>query len=113
MATLSDLIVKLGIDASNFSGPIDSAMGKLDSFGGSAMKAGGILTGALTVPLTALGVAAFKAATDFDEASDQIRAGTGATGESLKGLEASFKTVFERVPASTEAVAIAITSLNQ
>ena len=113
MALISEMLARLGLDTTEFTGGLNSAMGKLDDFGGKAMAAGGVLTGALTVPLTAIGLAAFKAGTDFDEASDKIRAGTGATGEALKGLEASFKTVFEGVPASSDAVATAITTLNQ
>lgn len=111
MPSFGDLIAKLTLDATNFNAGVDSAMGKLDAFGGSAIKAGGILTAAVTAPLVGIGIAAFKAAIDFDEAADKIRAATGATGPALDSLTASFTSVFKSVPAGTAEVATAISDL--
>lgn len=66
------------------------------------------LTRALTLPLIAVGAAMVKVGADFDQASDVIRAATGATGKELEALNASFRKVFASVPASAQAVAEAI-----
>lgn len=70
------------------------------------------LTKAITLPLIAIGAGAFKAGSDFDEAMDTIRAGTGATGDALSGLGKSFKSVFTSVPATADEAATAIAGLN-
>lgn len=50
---------------------------------------------------------------DFDEAFDNIRTTTGATGTELAALEGSFKSVFTSVPASMGDASDAIAALNQ
>jgi len=73
---------------------------------------GRALTAGVTLPLLALGAAALKTAADFDDAFDNIRAATGATGPVLENLSQSFRTVFADVPASTKQVSDAIADLN-
>lgn len=75
--------------------------------------AGTVLTAAFTVPLAAIGAAGLKAGVDLDNAFDNIRTKTGATGSALEGLQNSFRTVFAGVPASAEEVSQAIASISQ
>ncbi|MCU7378124.1 phage tail tape measure protein [Clostridiales Family XIII bacterium ASD5510] len=48
----------------------------------------------------------------FDDASDSIRIGTGATGEALQALNNDFNEVYKSVPTSTDAAAQAIADYN-
>ena len=49
---------------------------------------------------------------EFQDVTNTIRIGTGATGEQLKKLEASFDNVYKSLPVSKEAVATAIADIN-
>ena len=51
-------------------------------------------------------------ADEFQEVTNIIRIGTGATGEQLKKLETSFDNVYKSLPLSSEAVATAIADIN-
>lgn len=75
---------------------------------GVAAAAGGLLAGGI-----AAGFAAFKIGETFDTAFDEIRIGTGATGEELAGLQEDFKAVFGSVPTDAGLASQAITELNQ
>jgi len=86
MATLSEMLVKLGLDAGSFSGGLDMAQSKLDSFGSSALKVGGVLSAAVTVPLTALGVGAISAAMDLEALRNGLIAITGSAEEADRQL---------------------------
>lgn len=69
-------------------------------------------TFALGAGLVAVGGAAYALGTQFDDAYDKIRTGTGATGESLNGLETDFKKVVSTVPASFADASTAVSQLN-
>ena len=86
MATLSEMLVKLGLDAGSFSGGLDTAQSKLDSFGSSALKVGGVLSAAVTVPLTALGTGAISAAMDLEALRNGLIAITGSAEEADRQL---------------------------
>lgn len=77
-----------------------------------ATDVGKALTAGLTVPILALGSAAFSSAIKIDEAMDDIRAATGATGSALDTLNKDFHVVFAQVPNSIEDVSKAIGDLN-
>ncbi len=105
-----------------FSGEFSKALGNinlkqfsasLQSLSSTGKTIGTALTGGLTIPITALGAAAFASSIKIDEAMDSIRAGTGATGKALEALGTDFKTVLGGVPNSVEEVAASITELNQ
>lgn len=112
MATVAELLVKIGADPSNFEKAIKRTEKSLNKMGKKLTGAGEALTKGLTVPIAGLGVAAFASANDLDKAYSQIRAGTGATGEDLEGLKDSFKTVFKDVPQSADEVSQALADLN-
>lgn len=86
-----------------------------DSFqrtGASLTQAGMTAAKAITLPLVAIGTAAFTAANAVDNAMDIIRAKTGATGKTLEGLGEDFRKVFGRVPQTAAEVGTAIGDLN-
>ncbi|HUS96088.1 MAG TPA: phage tail tape measure protein [Hyphomicrobiaceae bacterium] len=84
MATLSEMLARLGLDTSGFSGPLNSAQNSLNTFASNAMKAGSVLTGALTVPIAAIGVGASKAFIDFDAAMTQSLAIMGDLSKTMR-----------------------------
>ncbi len=90
----------------------ENSQSKLASIGAKMKSVGATMTKSVTLPLLALGGAAVAAAIQYDEASDTIRAGTGATGKELDALNESFKRVFTTVPASAADTAKAISDLN-
>ena len=60
-----------------------------------------------------IGVGLFNIGSSFDDAFDQIRVGTGATGPVLEGLKDDMKAVAGAVPASFGDVGSVITAFNQ
>lgn len=59
-----------------------------------------------------IGAAAFNTAVDFENATNAIRKGTGATGAQLDALGQSMRNVFTQTPASITDVSLAIADLN-
>ncbi len=97
------------------SNKLSSSMGSLGSKMSSlatSINPIAIAAGAAALAFATMGGAAMKASLEFEKAFATIRVGTGATGESLAGLEESFKTVFTSVPTSTADAATAIADLN-
>jgi len=74
----------------------------------SAMKGVAMAAGGLTL---AAGAAA-KLGQEYQEATNTIAAGTGATGEQLEGLTQSFKDVWATVPQDAATVSAAIADIN-
>ena len=68
---------------------------------------------AMGAGFVAVGAAAFKLGSEFDEAFDKIRTNTGATGDKLNGLEGDFKAVVSSVPASFADAGTAVAGLSQ
>lgn len=99
-------------DISPLQNSLNQIRSKLGEFSSSLGKIGTTLSTYVTAPITALGGAALGAAMKYDEAMDKIRVETGATGETLGNLEASFKKVYGSVPASMDQVSEAIATLN-
>lgn len=91
----------------------------LEAFGAKAQEVGeklstvgGNLTKYVTAPLTAVGAGLVAVGSQFDDAFDKIRIGTGATGEALEGLLEDFRAVAAQVPASFDDIATAIADYN-
>ena len=74
----------------------------------SAMKGVAMAAGGLTLAAGA----ATKLGQEYQEATNTIAAGTGATGEQLEGLTQSFRDVWKEVPQDAAAVASAIADVN-
>ena len=73
---------------------------------------GKTLTKTLTPAALGIGAAVFTASEQINEAFATIRTGTGATGETLEGLQEDFKAVYGSVPADSQTVAAAIAEVN-
>lgn len=82
-------------------------------FAGKAATGAKLATVGLTAPILAIGAAAFIAAGNVDDAYDNIRVKTGATGDDLAGLQKSFNNVANTVPADFASVSDAVSGLNQ
>lgn len=96
--------VSQGIDATK--GGVLSRLGSLGALGGAALAAG-IVGGA-----AAAGTALYGIGQTFDDVTDTIRVGTGATGDALDGLVDVAKNVGTQVPASFDAISSTVADLN-
>lgn len=85
---------------------------KLQSAGKSMQNAGKTMSKYVTAPLVAFGGAAIASANKLDQATKNIRAGTGATGKALDDLRKSFDNVFAQVPEDADTVSNALADLN-
>jgi TP901 family phage tail tape measure protein len=74
----------------------------------TAMKGVAVAAGGITLAAGA----ASKLGEEYQEATNTIAAGTGASGEQLKGLTESFKEVWGNVPQDAAAVSSAIADVN-
>jgi TP901 family phage tail tape measure protein len=85
---------------------------RLGGLGGAIRT--GLVAGVTAAGAAAVGIgaAAFKIGESFDEAFDTIRAGTGATGETLAQLQDDFRAVAARVPVDFAQVGTAVADLN-
>jgi phage-related protein len=96
--------------------PLQKALGagaeSVTKFGKTAALGAGAAVAAVGAAGLAIGGALFKIGSAFDEQSDKIRIGTGATGDDLKALEDSFKNVAKTVPTSLDDAGSAIAGLN-
>lgn len=104
-------------------GSIDPSLGKMVSDTESKLGkintkalAAGAAAGAIAVGVGKAVIEASKYLVDlgseFDNAYDAIRIGTGATGEALQGLEDDFKSVYSSVPTTMEDASTAIADYN-
>jgi phage-related minor tail protein len=116
MATvIQEAIFKLKLDDSDVKsgvGNVEKEIGGLANIGNKMTGFGTALSAAVTLPIIAIGTAAFKAGVAVDDAYDTIRVGTGATGDALKGLKDSFGTVFGNTASDAATVATAIADIN-
>jgi phage-related protein len=122
-ATLSVIPSLKGMDATirgqlGGFGPLGQSAGRLlgDGISGGATAGTKSLKSKL-LPLIgvagAVGTALFKIGSDFDDASDTIRVGTGETGRALGRLEGDFRKVVSTVPADFGSAATAVTDLHR
>lgn len=90
-----------------------SALQKFTDGAQSLMQAGASITAAVTVPIVALGAAAFESANNLDEAFDHIRAATGKIGPEFEGLKDSFRNIFADLPENAKVVSDALALIEQ
>lgn len=93
-------------DVETKSGGLGSALTTLGTVGAAGIAA---------IGAAAVGAGAFlvELGAQFDDATDNIRIKTGATGAVLDELKGSFKAVLEDTPAEMNDVSTAITGINQ
>jgi TP901 family phage tail tape measure protein len=102
----TEFLIKDLADAESMTSKVVTKIGETAGNMGQALSVG------LTAPILAIGGAAIAASLVVDDALDSIRVSTGATGDTLAGLEGNFKNVFASVPVSAEDAATAISALN-
>ena len=99
-------------------GPAGSAAGKAagtsmsQSISDSMGKAGGALTKGVTVPLTAVGVAAVSSWKEVDAGLDIIVQKTGASGEALDGMTDVLHNITTSIPTDFSTAGAAIGEVN-
>ena len=93
-------------------GKLNAVLGKFGSFAKAA--AGIAVTGFAAAGAAAVTASKkmFDLGSSFQEASNTIRIGTGATGEALEALNDSFNTVYKSVPTTMEAASQAVADYN-
>lgn len=98
--------------SAGMAGAFTSAGAKLKTLGASVAATGASFTRGLTLPIVGIGAASIIAFNQVDKALDDVAVATGATGKTLEGLQASFRTVAEGSASSMEDVSVAIGELN-
>lgn len=91
---------------------IKEAGAKIEEYGGKVSKAGETLTKNVTTPLAAAAAAGVAAFSAVDEGVDTIVTATGASGEALDGLVASYETIATSIPEELGDVASAVGEVN-
>lgn len=84
----------------------------IQNAGQKISSVGDTLTKNVTVPLMAIGAASIAAYTEVDDAMDIIVKKTGATGDELKSMEKSAKSIAKTIPTSFEKSAKAVGEVN-
>jgi TP901 family phage tail tape measure protein len=119
---VGNLVAGLTMDTSGFSKGLSDAAGGLDTLKTNIATAKTALIGLMTNPavlalatvsaIGTIGKAAFDMSEELNAAYDVIRVGTGATGDALDELKASFDNVFSSGSYDVESVGTAIADLN-
>ena len=116
---LGSLVVKIVGDNSQFNKTIANTQKELNkqtkglqTVAKSMSGVGDSMTKGITVPIAAIGAVLVKVGTEFDDAYDKIRIGTGATGEVLEGLKTDFKEVAKDSASSFSDISTTISELN-
>jgi len=112
MAVIDSLIVKLGLDARKFEAGMQRSRSNISAFGKNISSAGRTMTTRFTAPLVGAAFALVKLSDAFQEAENNIRAGTGATGKQLEILKKDFEAVYQSIPISAAEASNAISALN-
>ena len=91
---------------------IKGAGAKIEEYGGKVSKVGETLTKNVTTPMAAAAAAGVAAFSAVDEGVDTIVTATGASGEALDGLVASYETIATSIPEELGDVASAVGEVN-
>ncbi len=99
MATVGKLVVKIGADISGLEKGLNTAAGRLRSFGASMKSLGTGLTLGMSAPLAGVATMAFKSAAAFEQSMNLMQTMSGATAEQMatlqeQALELGASTVF-------------------
>lgn len=106
MSVIGDAYIEVKAKTDGFESGAESL------FSGFGAKAALAFAGAFAAA-GAVGKVLYDIGAQFDESFDQMRVGTGLTGESLEALEDSFKKVASSVPNSFGEVSSTLTTLTQ
>lgn len=111
----NEVRIRITGDTAGLRGAASDASGLLGGLGGKAKVAGAAVAAGMAVAGAAavgVGKKLYDLGSSFDNASDTIRIGTGATGQALKDLEGSFGDVVSSVPTDFASASTAIADLN-
>lgn len=85
---------------------------QISAFGEKLTSAGEALTKNVSAPIVAAGAASVGAFKQVDEGLDTIVTATGASGEALEGLRASYENIATEVPADFATIGAAVGEVN-
>lgn len=91
MATLAELIVKIGADATQYEKQMGKIERSLNKMGGQLQAVGGKLSAGLTVPLLGLGTASLTYAGNFEQGMNRVAAISETTGDKFQELREQAK----------------------
>lgn len=106
------VIIPIVADIKGLARGVDDTEKTLGRLGKNVGKLGANLTKSVTLPIVGLGVASLAAFNEVDKGLDAVAAGTGATGDALKNLQASFKNVAANATQGMEEVGNVVAEVN-
>jgi hypothetical protein len=114
--SLGDLFLKLGVDTSEFTKPLEEAGKQIEIFSNKSVGLAQSLATQFTfaaggAALVDLGKKAFESAVKFQDMDRIIGRATGTTGAALESLSDSAKHLFAGSAASTEVISSALSTL--
>ena len=112
MAELQRAQLTLTANIAGFVKGMNQASSSMKSFGKRSTEFGKSMSLRVTAPILAFGAAAIAAASELDTLTDEMAAGTGATGDALESLSNSAREVFAATGQSAEVVGAAMADLN-
>lgn len=89
MSTIANLMVKLGLNSTEFANGLSKATGQLQQAGQKMSGLGKSMTAGVTLPLVGVGIAALKSAADFEQSLNIMQQVSGATAEQMDALTAA------------------------
>lgn len=104
MATVGSLLIRLGLDAQAFTSGLDQSKRRISAIGKDLQSVGSSLTKSVTLPLTLIGGAAIKTATEFESGFAGVRKTVDATEEEFAGLRTELVNLSTELPATAESI---------
>lgn len=105
MATIGELIVQLGVDASALHSGLDDAGKRFQKFGSELSQAGRNLSLTVTAPILAVGVGAIKAASDWETSMTMVAKTVDVPAAEIARLGREFMALSEAIPVSANELA--------
>jgi hypothetical protein len=102
---VADLLVKIGADIKGFQSSMKQVGSTIESSGQKLRSLGMSLTASVTAPIVGIGVAAFKASTDFNEAMANVATLIPGQTEKIEGLKDSVQDLSIELGKSTDELA--------
>lgn len=87
MATVGQLVVRVGTDLSGLESGMRTAQTSLQNFGTSLRGLGTRMSAGITAPLAGIATMAFKSAADFEQSMNLIQAMSGGTADEMAALQ--------------------------
>lgn len=99
-------------DASQLNQALSLSSSSMSNWGIAAGAAAATAVAAIGAAAVGIGAALYNVGADFDSAYDQIRVGTGATGEEFAALQDTVRAIATDTPSSLGDIGTAVTALN-